>query len=86
MQEGIGRNKGFMYSRTANPTRLNLEECLADFRRSASGVCLPSGMVAAATVLELIDAGSHLVVHNDLYGGIYRLFENVRKRSCGYQN
>jgi cystathionine beta-lyase/cystathionine gamma-synthase len=85
VQEGIGRNKGFMYSRTANPTRLNLEECLADLEGAQAAFAFPSGMVAAATVLELIDAGSHLVVHNDLYGGIYRLFENVRKRSCGYQ-
>ncbi len=85
VQEGIGKNKGFIYSRTANPTRLTLEACLADLEGAQAAFAFPSGLAAAATVLELMDAGSHLVVHDDLYGGIYRLFADVRSRSSGHQ-
>ena len=85
VQEGIGKNKGFIYSRTANPTRLTLEACLADLEGAQAAFAFPSGLAAAATVLELMDAGSHLVVHDDLYGGIYRLFADVRRRSSGHQ-
>ena len=85
VQEGIGKNKGFIYSRTANPTRLTLEACLADIEGAQAAFAFPSGLAAAATVLELMDAGSHLVVHDDLYGGIYRLFADVKRRSSGHQ-
>ncbi len=85
VQEGIGKNKGYIYSRTSNPTRLTLEACLADLEGAQAAFAFPSGLAAAATVLELMDAGSHLVVHDDLYGGIYRLFADVRSRSSGHQ-
>ncbi|MCH2390613.1 MAG: PLP-dependent transferase, partial [Nitrospinales bacterium] len=68
VQEGIGKNKGYIYSRTSNPTRLTLEACLADLEGAQAAFAFPSGLAAAATVLELMDAGSHLVVHDDLYG------------------
>ena len=85
VQEGIVNNKGYIYSRTSNPTRLTLEACLADLEGAQAAFAFPSGLAAAATVLELMDAGSHLVVHDDLYGGIYRLFADVRSRSSGHQ-
>ena len=85
VQEGIGKNKGFVYSRTSNPTRLTLEACLADLEGAQAAFAFPSGLAAAATVLELLDSGAHIVVHDDLYGGIFRLFADVRRRSSGHQ-
>jgi len=83
VQESPGRHKGFDYSRTSNPTRLAYERCIADLESGATGFAFASGMVATATVLELVDSGSHIICMDDVYGGTYRLFENVRKRSAG---
>ncbi|WP_417519977.1 trans-sulfuration enzyme family protein [Minwuia sp.] len=83
VQESPGVHKGFEYSRTQNPTRLALEACLADLENGAHGLAFASGMAAMGTVLELLDTGDHVVAMDDLYGGSYRLFENVRKRSAG---
>ena len=80
VQESPGVHKGFDYSRTTNPTRKAFEDCMADLE---SGVAFASGMAAAATVLELLDSGDHMVAMDDLYGGSYRLFERVRRRSAG---
>ena len=80
-QETPGQFKGFDYSRTANPTRQSLEECMADLEGGSRAFAFASGMAATATVLELLDSGDHIISMDDLYGGTYRLFENVRKRS-----
>src|SRR6266571_4060960 len=65
--------------------RDELEACLAELESGHAGFAFASGMAAIATVLELLDAGSHVVAMHDLYGGSYRIFERVRKRSAGLQ-
>ena len=83
VQESPGVHKGYDYSRSVNPTRKALEACIADLEGSSFGYAFASGMAARATVLELLDSGDHVIAMDDLYGGTYRLFENVRKRSAG---
>ncbi|MBI2311168.1 MAG: PLP-dependent transferase [Betaproteobacteria bacterium] len=85
VQSSPGAHKGFDYSRTRNPTRDALEACIADLEAGDAGFAFASGMAAIGTVLELLDSGSHVVAMDDLYGGTYRLFENVRKRSAGLE-
>ena len=83
VQDSPGVHKGYEYSCTHNPTRKALEACLADLENAAHGFAFASGMAATATILDLLDAGSHVIAGDDLYGGTYRLFENVRRRSAG---
>ncbi len=83
VQESPGVHKGYDYSRTINPTRKALEDCIADLEEGRSGFAFSSGMAAAATVLEILDSGDHIISMDDVYGGTYRLFEDVRKRSSG---
>ena len=83
VQSSPGKHKGYEYSRTANPTRDALQACLANLEGGHAAFAFASGMAATATVLELLDSGSHVVAMHDLYGGSYRLMENVRKRSAG---
>lgn len=83
VQESPGKHKGFEYSRTQNPTRMAYEQCVADLEGGVAGFAFSSGLAAAATVLDLLDSGSHIIAMDDLYGGSYRLFERVRKRSAG---
>ncbi|MGH8478901.1 MAG: trans-sulfuration enzyme family protein [Gammaproteobacteria bacterium] len=83
VQQSPGVHKGFDYSRTANPTRLAYERCVADLEGGRAGFAFASGMAAIASVLELLDAGAHVLSVDDLYGGTYRLFERVRRRSAG---
>ena len=85
VQSSPGVHQGFEYSRTRNPTRDALQAAVANLEGGASGFAFASGMAASATLLELLDAGAHIVAMHDLYGGSYRLFENVRKRSAGHQ-
>ena len=82
MQESPGVHKGLDYGRSHNPTRYALEECVASLEGGRAGFAFSSGMAAIATVLELLDAGSHVVALDDLYGGTQRLFEKVRRRSA----
>ena len=82
VQTSPGVHKGYDYARTANPTRAALEACVADLEGGARGFAFASGLAGMATVLDALDAGSHIVASDDLYGGTYRLFENVRKRSA----
>ena len=82
VQSSPGVHKGYDYARTANPTRSALEGCVADLERGARGYAFASGLAGMATVLDALDAGSHIVASDDHYGGTYRLFENVRKRSA----
>jgi cystathionine gamma-lyase len=83
VQSSPGVHQGYEYSRTHNPTRDALQAALANLEAGAAAFAFASGMAASATLLELLDAGSHIVAMHDLYGGSYRLFENVRKRSAG---
>jgi len=85
VQDSPGVHKGYDYSRTINPTRQALEACVADLENGEAGFAFASGMAATATVLELLDSGSHIIAMDDLYGGSYRLFENVRRRSAGLE-
>ena len=84
-QESPGVNKGYAYARTRNPTREALERCLADLENGSVGFAFASGSAAIATVLECLDQGAHVIATDDLYGGTFRLFDRVRKRSAGLQ-
>ncbi len=84
-QHSPGVHQGYDYSRTINPTRKAFEDCVADLESGTAGFAFASGMAAAATVLELLDHGAHVVAMDDLYGGTYRLFERVRRRSAGLE-
>src|SRR4029450_1233622 len=82
VQESPGKHKGYDYSRSINATRLAYEKCIADLESGTRGFALAAGRAAMATVLELLASGSHLVVSDDLYGGTFRLFDKVRRRSA----
>ena len=79
-QSGLGEHKGYEYSRSGNPTRTALEECLAALEDGQYGLAFASGLAAENTILSLLNAGDHLLSCDDLYGGTYRLFERVLKR------
>jgi len=82
-QESPGVNKGYDYARSHNPTRQAFERCVADLEGGTRGFAFASGLAAEATILDLLDQGSHAVISDDLYGGSYRLFSRVRQRSAG---
>ena len=82
-QQSPGVHKGFDYARSHNPTRFAFERCVADLEDGTTGFAFASGLAAIATVLELLDHGSHVIAGDDLYGGTYRLFERVRRNSAG---
>lgn len=82
-QRSPGEHTGYEYARTQNPTRHAFERCIADLESGAHAYAFASGLAASATVLELLDSGSHMVAVDDMYGGSWRLFERVRKRSSG---
>ena len=82
-QESPGKHRGLDYGRSHNPTRWAYERCVADLEGATHGFAFASGMAATSTVLELLDAGSHVVALDDLYGGTRRVFERVRRRSAG---
>ncbi|MBV8197155.1 MAG: PLP-dependent transferase, partial [Candidatus Eremiobacteraeota bacterium] len=79
-QERVGEHKGFDYSRTINPTRVALEKQLASLEGGAYGSAFASGMAATTAVINLLSAGDHAIVSDDLYGGTYRLFSRVYER------
>jgi cystathionine beta-lyase/cystathionine gamma-synthase len=85
VQPSPGINKGYEYSRSGNPTRKALEQCIADLENGTRGFAFSSGLAASSTVLELLPHGSHILSINDLYGGTFRLFERVRKNSAGIE-
>ena len=80
-QESPGVHKGYEYSRTSNPTRKALEDCIASLENGDKGFAFASGMAATSTILELLNSGDHVIASDDLYGGTYRLMEDVRKRT-----
>ena len=82
VQQSPGKHKGYDYARSINPTRLAYERCIADLESGTRGWAFASGLAAMATALEAIDSSSHVVVSDDLYGGTFRLFERVRRRSA----
>ena len=82
VQQSPGVHKGFDYARSINPTRLAYESCVADLENGARGFAFASGLAGMATVLELLDSGEHVVASDDLYGGTFRLFERVRRKSA----
>lgn len=84
-QESPGVHKGFEYSRSQNPTRMAFERCIADLESGTRGFAFASGLAAIGTILELLDSGDHIIASDDIYGGSFRLFDKVRKRSSNLQ-
>lgn len=82
-QESPGVHKGFEYARSQNPTRMAFERCIADLEGGTAAFAFSSGLAASATVLDMLEHGSHVVASDDLYGGTRRLFERVRRKSAG---
>ncbi len=80
VQSAVGEHKGYEYSRTGNPTRSALEECLAALEGGAHGLAFSSGMAAIDTVLKLVAPGQHVLAGNDVYGGTFRLFDRQYKK------
>ena len=83
VQKSPGDHQGYEYSRTHNPTRKAWEDCIADLEGGTHGFAFASGMAAVDTVMHLLAPGDHVLAMNDLYGGTWRLFERVRRRSSG---
>jgi cystathionine beta-lyase/cystathionine gamma-synthase len=79
-QQGVGKHQGFEYSRSGNPTRAALEECLAGLEDAKYGLAFASGLAAETTLLLLLSPGDHVVYMEDVYGGTFRLFDKVLKR------
>ncbi|MGH8437543.1 MAG: trans-sulfuration enzyme family protein, partial [Pseudomonas sp.] len=84
-QQSPGVHKGLDYGRSHNPTRWALERCVADLEGGTQAFAFASGLATIANVLELLEAGSHIVSGNDLYGGTFRLFDKVRRHSAGHR-
>ncbi|HEY2925227.1 trans-sulfuration enzyme family protein [Piscinibacter sp.] len=85
VQSSPGVHKGLDYGRSHNPTRWAFERCVADLESGSQGYAFASGLAAISTVLELVDANSHIVSGDDVYGGTFRLFERVRAKSAGHR-
>jgi cystathionine gamma-lyase len=85
VQESPGKHKGYDYARSINPTRLAYERCVADLENGERGFAFASGLAGMATVLETLEAGSHVIASDDLYGGTFRLFERVRSKSANLE-
>lgn len=83
VQQSPGVHQGYEYSRSHNPTRFAYERCVAALESGSRGFAFASGLAGTATILDLLDAGSHVIAMDDVYGGTYRLFERVRRRSAG---
>jgi cystathionine gamma-lyase len=82
-QEAPGQHKGYEYSRTGNPTRSALEECVAALEGGENGLAFASGLAATVATMSLLSPGDHVVAGDDLYGGTYRLFDKVLPRTGG---
>jgi len=77
--EDVGKTRGYDYSRTANPTRKVLEDTIAQLEGGKAGFAFATGMAAEATVIHLLKAGDHIITGDDIYGGTYRLFQDVMR-------
>jgi len=84
-QSGPGVHKGFEYGRSHNPTRFAYERAVANLESGTAAFAFASGLAASATMLDMMDSGSHVIASDDLYGGTYRLFERVRKQSANLE-
>ncbi len=81
MQDGVGKpRQGYEYSRTMNPTRKALQDCLAALEGGSYGLAFASGLAATDTILRMLNADSHILAGNDVYGGTFRLFDKVLRR------
>ncbi len=80
VQEAPGKHKGFEYTRTQNPTRFALQDCLASLEGGNHGLVFASGLAATSTIIQLLNAGDHVVAGDDLYGGTFRVFDKVFRR------
>ena len=80
VQEAPGVNKGYDYARTGNPTRASLEEIMAQLEEGKIGIAFASGLAAIDAVLKLLESGDEIIAVDDIYGGAYRLFEQVYKK------
>lgn len=85
VQSSPGVHQGYEYSRSQNPTRMAYERCIADLESGNRGFAFASGLASLSTLLDHFQPGDHIIAMDDLYGGSYRLFENVRKRSQGLE-
>jgi len=85
VQASPGDHQGYEYSRTHNPTRKAWEACIADLEDGHAGFAFASGMAAVDTLMHLLGPGDHVLAVDDLYGGTWRLFERVRRRSSGLE-
>ena len=85
VQSSPGDHQGYEYSRTHNPTRKAWEACINDLEGGVAGFAFASGMAAVDTLMHLLEPGDHVVAMHDLYGGTWRLFERVRRRSSGLE-
>ena len=83
VQDSPGVHKGYEYSRTKNPTRFALEECIADLENGKRGFAFSSGLAASSAVLDILPRDSHIISIDDVYGGTFRLFDKVRKKTSG---
>src|SRR6476646_11686159 len=84
VQDAVGENKGYDYSRSGNPTRTALQICLASLEGAEHGAAFSSGLGATTTIMHLVDPGERVVCVNDVYGGVYRMFSQVYE-SKGYR-
>ncbi len=80
VQDGPGHHKGFEYSRTQNPTRFALQDCLAALEGARHGLCFASGLAATDCILHLLETGDHVLASDDVYGGTFRQFDKVFRR------
>jgi len=85
VQSSPGVHQGYEYSRSQNPTRMAYERCIADLENGTRGYAFASGLASLSTLLDHFETGDHIIAMNDLYGGSFRLFENVKKRSQGLE-
>lgn len=81
VQTAVGEHKGYEYSRTGNPTRTALEGCIAALEGAKYGLAYGSGLAAADNLMHMLDAGDHVIVGDDVYGGTFRIFDKVWRRS-----
>ena len=84
-QQSPGVHKGFEYARSQNPTRFAFERCIADLEGGTQAFAFASGLAAGATVIDLLNAGDHVIASDDIYGGSFRLFERVKRRTSGLE-
>src|SRR5262245_49649836 len=80
-QKAPGVHQGYEYSRTHNPTRAAYEGCIANLESGQRGFAFASGMAAINTVIDMLNAGDHVIAMDDLYGGSFRLFDKVKTRT-----